>query len=135
MSLIIWNDSLSVGINSIDDQHKKLVQMLNTLYDALEQNHGKDVIQEIFEGLTIYTNKHFAYEEELFTEYNYPESASHIADHDTLIEEVMALKEKLENGDKKINIKVMSFLKEWLTNHILKTDMACSAFLKSKGVN
>ncbi len=134
MSLISWSEQLSVGIDSIDDQHKKLINMINALDDALAEGRADDVLQKIFDGLTVYTVKHFSYEEDLFALYNYPETQDHNKEHQALIEEVKSLQKKMKEGDFMIGIEVMSFLKLWLTNHILKTDMAYAPYLKMKGV-
>ena len=73
MPLIEWTDELSVGIESIDEQHKKLVNMINALNDAMLTNSSNELLGTIFTGLAAYTQKHFAYEENMFAEYNYPD--------------------------------------------------------------
>ncbi len=77
MPLIQWSDNLSVGIASIDEQHKKLLNMINVLSDALANGQANEVLVQIFDGLAVYTVKHFAYEEELFSKYGYEESEAH----------------------------------------------------------
>jgi len=134
MSLITWSAQLSVGIDSIDEQHKKLINMINALNDAIADGSAKTIMQNIFDGLTVYTEKHFGYEEQLFAQYGYVESAAHKAEHAALLKQVNELKIKMEGGDFMIGIEVMAFLKEWLTNHIMRTDMAYTEFLISKGV-
>lgn len=135
MSLISWSSQLSVGIDSIDEQHKKLVNMINALNDAISEGRSKDIMQKIFDGLAVYTTKHFAYEEDLFAQHGYAQSAAHQAEHNALLAQVGELKTKMDEGDFMIGIEVMAFLKDWLTNHILKTDMAYKDFLVAKGVN
>lgn len=134
MALITWTDELSVGIDSIDTQHKKLINMINSLNDALENGSANYVIHKIFDGLAVYTIVHFNYEEKLFEQYGYENSAEHKEEHAELKEQVIELQKKMEDGNFMISIELLSFLKSWLTNHILKTDMAFSEFLISKGV-
>lgn len=134
MPLIQWNAQLSVGINSIDDQHKKLINMINALNDALAEGQADDILVKIFDGLAVYTVKHFGYEEELFAQHGYAESQVHKNEHDALIKQVIELQQKMNDGSFMIGIEVMAFLKEWLMNHILKTDMEYTQFLVSKGV-
>ena len=55
MPLMEWTDKLSVGVPSIDAQHKKLVSMANTLYDAMKAGHGKEILDETLAGLINYT--------------------------------------------------------------------------------
>ena len=134
MPLIQWNDQLSVGINSIDEQHKKLINMINALNNALAEGQANEVLAKIFDGLAVYTVKHFGYEEELFAQYGYTESQAHKNEHQALIKQVQSLRQKMIDGDFMISVEVMVFLKEWLTHHILKTDKAYSRFLVAKGV-
>ena len=135
MSLIQWSDQLSVGIPSIDEQHQKLVNMANTLNDALTAGQANEVLEKVFRGLVVYTQKHFGYEEELFAKHGYPASDAHRAEHDALRRQVGELQAKLDGGNFMIGVEVMSFLKGWLTNHILKSDKAYTGFLTSKGVS
>ena len=134
MALITWSDEFSVGVPSIDEQHKKLVNMINGLNDSLEKGEANEMIVKIFNGLAVYTQKHFAYEEELFAEHGYPAQASHKQEHDDLINQVVELKKKLDAGDFMIGAELMSFLKKWLTNHILGSDKQYSGFLVQHGV-
>jgi hemerythrin len=59
MALITWNDSLSVKVAEIDEQHKKLIAMINELNDAMRLGKGKDVLGKIVNGLVTYTTTHF----------------------------------------------------------------------------
>jgi len=134
MPFIQWNETLSIGIDSIDEQHKTLVDMINSLSDALEKGETNDVLQKIFNGLADYTVSHFGYEEELLEQCGYTESEAHKNEHKALYNQVRHLQKKLENGDFTISVELMSFLKGWVTNHILKTDKAYAPFLITQGV-
>jgi hemerythrin-like metal-binding protein len=127
--------SLSVGIDSIDEQHKKLVNMINALNDAMLTNSSHELLGKIFTGLAAYTHKHFAYEENMFAEYGYSDSEEHKRQHNELIAQVVELKENfIKNPQGTINTDLMLFLKRWLTNHIMRTDKEYAEFLISKGV-
>lgn len=135
MPLIQWSADLSVGIESIDEQHKKLVNMINALNDAMLTGSSNEILGKIFTGLTAYTQKHFAYEERMFAEYGYADSAKHKRQHSELIAQVVELKQNfIENPQETITADLMLFLKRWITNHIMKTDKAYTEFLLSKGV-
>ena len=135
MPLIQWNNELSVGINSIDEQHKILVNMINALNEAMISGQTKQILAEILDGLAAYTVNHFGYEEDLFAQYGYSQSQAHINEHNSLMEQVKNLQSKMDNGDFMISVEVMIFLKGWLINHILKTDKAYAEFLRDKGVS
>ena len=135
MPLIEWTAELSVGIDSIDEQHKKLVNMINALNDAMLTNSSHELLGKIFTGLAAYTQKHFAYEENMFAEYGYADSEEHKRQHNELIAQVIELKEKfIANPQRTMSADLMLFLKRWLTNHIMRTDKEYSEFLISKGV-
>ncbi len=135
MPLIEWTPQLSVGINSIDEQHKKLINMINALNEAMLIGSSNELLGKIFSGLAAYTQKHFAYEENMFAEFGYTDSQEHKRQHNELMAQVIDLKEKfIENPQGTMSADLMLFLKRWLTNHIMKTDKEYTAFLLSKGV-
>jgi len=135
MPLIEWTAQLSVGIDSIDEQHKKLINMINALNDAMLTDSSNELLGKIFTGLAAYTQKHFTYEEDMFAEYGYSNSKEHKRQHDELITQVLELKERfIENPQGTISADLMLFLKRWLTNHIMRTDKEYTEFLLSKGV-
>jgi len=133
MALIQWTDELSVQIDSIDAQHKKLVDIINAMHEAMQVGKANDFMRRILADLTAYTQDHFAYEERLFKRHGYAQAAVHHDSHAILIEQLKELQGQMEQG-RAISIKVFSFLKKWLSEHILKEDRQYSQFLRSHGV-
>jgi hemerythrin len=133
MPLIQWCNELSVGISSIDEQHKKLINLINILDSSFVEGKANDVLADIFDELTTYTIKHFGYEEELFAQYDYAEYKTHKDEHEELIKQVLKLQKKNIDGDFLISLEVLVFLKNWLLNHIMKTDKAYASFLIDEG--
>jgi len=132
--LIKWDDDFSVGIETADTHHKKLISMINTLHEAMVKGESDDIVAKILSALIVYTDKHFEYEENLFLTHNYPKYEEHKEEHDELIRQVKELNHKLIYYKTSLSIEVMNFLKEWLTNHIQVTDKAYTEFLNSRGV-
>ena len=132
MALIVWNDSFSVGIKQIDDQHRKLLGLVNSLFDAMKEGKGKDIMGDILTDLITYTVFHFSTEEIYFKKYRYPDSSKHKQEHRYLTEKATDLKEKFDKGEAIITVEVMQFLKDWLNNHILRTDRQYSPYLNGK---
>jgi methyl-accepting chemotaxis protein len=132
--LIRWSQNLSVGINSIDEQHKVLVNLINELYKQMHAGFGKEAVGKTLGRLVDYTAKHFKYEEKIFAEHNYSEQKAHRQVHDKLVGQVVAFQEEFTRGEKDVSLELMEFLKEWLLTHIKKTDMAYSSYLRSRGV-
>lgn len=122
MPLITWTDSFSVKVAEIDTQHKKLVEMINKLYDAMKVGKSKDVMGEILNNLISYTATHFKTEEKYFDLYNYFEKETHKAEHKEFVETVTKFKADFDSGNATISIELMNFLKDWLTKHINGTD-------------
>lgn len=129
-----WGDIYKTGIPSIDEQHYQLFNLVNRLYSAWKGNKSKAEIANAFDGLIDYTAKHFGYEEELFKKYGYPEESSHVAIHKDLVNQALSFKQRFDKGEDVVNIELMNFLKNWLSNHILRTDKKYGTFLLSKGV-
>jgi hemerythrin len=135
MALIEWSDSMSVKIPSIDEQHKKLIAMVNTLHEGIAKGNSKEVLVDVFDGLAEYTVEHFGYEEKFFKEFDYEDSEKHISEHQDLVQQVVELKQKLDNEEGfMFGLEVMDFLKNWLTEHIMGSDMDYSSFFVSKDV-
>lgn len=134
MALITWNEQLSVNIGKIDLQHKKLVELINRLCDAMQQGKGKEALGNVLSELKDYTVYHFNTEEKLFQEHGYPRYQLHKKEHDDLTKQVEELKDKFDKGDIMITIKVLNFLKDWLNQHITGSDKIYTPFLNSKGI-
>ena len=135
MEFIKWDDDLSVHIASIDQQHEKLILMVNGFFDAAVVRKKKDeALGGLLDGLTAYTLQHFATEEELFRKFSYPDADEHKAEHRALIEKVTGLKERFSNDRSILSVEIMNFLKGWILNHIKVIDAKYSGFLKEKGV-
>jgi len=135
MAFINWDDSFSVNVKEIDAQHKKLVNMLNELYDAMRQGKGKEILGKTISGLIEYTDVHFKTEEKYFDKFGYPETEQHKKEHSDFVQKVLDFKKDFESGKLTLTVKVMNFLKEWLQNHIKGSDKKYSAFFNEHGLS
>jgi len=134
MSLINWSDNLSVNIKGLDNQHKKLVNMINELHDAMKQGKSSTVLTKILFEMVAYTKIHFKSEEELFEKYNYPEKIKHKKEHDMFVQKVNEFMNEYKSGKTNLSFELMNFLTKWLTNHIQVSDKAYSSFLNNNGI-
>jgi len=134
-SILEWNDSLKVNIRQIDEHHKQLVSYINELYRAMKGGKPRQVSGKILGDLINYTAYHFQYEEGLFDQYGYPETVQHKELHKKLVAKVVDFQKQFEQGDSKLEMSLMEFLKDWLVNHIMKTDKRYVAFLHEQGVS
>lgn len=132
MPLLEWSDTLSVGFAEMDEDHKKLVEMVNHLNDVVERGESGEVVEDILEELVSYTQWHFRHEERLMQEYEYQGLFNHKKEHEDLTAQAVELFEKYQSGDSEVPRMMLPFLKGWLTEHILGTDKKTGAFLAAQ---
>lgn len=132
MPLIKWSDTFSVNIQSIDEQHLKLFNMINELNVAIKENREKEEIGIILKELVAYTKSHFAYEENLMVKNNYSGYKWHKAIHDELIIEVKQIENRFEEGQNIVAQELLNFLVKWLVEHIGGVDKQYSPIISHK---
>jgi hemerythrin-like metal-binding protein len=122
--LITWSDRYDVGNEQLNQQHQKLIQLINVLYAARKSHREAEFLLKVVKELHEYARYHFEQEEALLTACLYPKLAEHRAEHDEFrqwlgrIERAMTL----EKSEKVITEDVMNYLKSWLNSHILISD-------------
>jgi hemerythrin-like metal-binding protein len=126
-----WNDSYSVKVDAMDDQHKQLFKIIDELHTAMRSGKGKDVAGNLLRRLVDYTIQHFAAEEKLLEQKKYPGLTAHQAEHRALTHKVIAFKNDFEAGKASITPELMNFLQNWLTNHIQTVDQKYGEFMNS----
>ena len=127
-----WTDSMSVGIEKIDAQHRKLLDVINDLHDAAQVGKGAEVRDALFQELAEYVGTHFGTEEELMREHLYPDLDSHKRAHDGFTAKVLGFRQKSGGGD--ISDDVLVFLKDWIVNHDILIDRKLGVYLNERGV-
>lgn len=135
MSFITWNDSYSVGVVLIDNQHKRLINIINELSDAMGAGKGKDVLGKVLQELIQYVNTHFKTEEDYMVKYSYPEYEAHRYEHEKLTDEIKRFYEDFNAGRALLTIQIMNFLRNWLMDHIVVKDKKFGKFLNEKGMH
>jgi len=132
MDYISWDDSFLVGVEVFDNDHKYLVKLINNLHSGLMAGFGVSEMTFILDDLVRYTNVHFGREEALMRKHAYPDYEEHRGAHADLVRKLLDFQSQLASGKKVFSIELMSFLKDWLLTHILKTDMRYSGFFKQR---
>ena len=132
MSFFVLSDKYSTGIQSVDNDHRRLVEMIDQLYSAMSKGEAKETIQEIVAGLVEYSNVHFKREEDLMLKFGYPELEQHKILHKSFTERVKGYQEKIDSGVLNISIDVIVFLRDWLISHIQYVDMKFVDSIKRK---
>ncbi len=123
MSLLKWSNFFSVGVDDIDEQHKKIVQMLNDMYDGISDCQGNEATNRVLPELLEYTRQHFSFEEEYMKELSFPGYSEHIQKHSELTDQVQQLCDDLKNNIDVNQLELAVFLVDWLKEHIMDEDM------------
>jgi len=131
---LTWKDSYSVGIESIDNDHKKLLHLINNLQTAIDYKTDKLFERQTLDEVLDYTKYHFRREEGLMENNGYPDFVPHKKKHEEMIEKVNDYVQAYEKGESDAIESLLTYLKSWLINHINGTDQEYSEFLISKGV-
>ncbi|MEO0234504.1 MAG: bacteriohemerythrin [candidate division WOR-3 bacterium] len=118
-----WNDNLKTGNEKIDEQHKKLIEMINLLYTSMKKGEGKNVLEKLLKELLDYTQYHFETEEKFFNNIKEKNFDKHIKEHNNFTFKIKEFKIRFESGEKFFTIELLNFLKDWLLNHIRKVDI------------
>jgi hemerythrin len=124
MALMEWTPSLSVNVKVFDEHHQHLFDLLNTLHDSMRVGKGREVIDEILSSLADYTQRHFSAEEAVLKKTNYAGLSSHLVEHKKFIATVARLQKQSRDGVGSQTHEVVTFLQDWLKNHIMKSDRA-----------
>jgi hemerythrin len=134
MALFEWTDNYSVNVRQLDQQHEKLVDMINELYDAIKRGEDQTILRETLKKLLDYTAYHFVTEERLLQQNGYTQLDKHREEHNVLSWRVLDLRSRHESGEGVQASEVLDFLTGWLKNHIMNSDKKYGTFLNSKGV-
>lgn len=122
MVLFEWDNKYVIGINEVDEQHKRLVQLINELHEAMSEGRGKEETRNVLMKLMDYSMYHFRTEEELMDRHGYNELVHHQTQHLSFVDKVKELTRRHDEGEFMISIETIEFLKEWLSSHILVSD-------------
>jgi hemerythrin-like metal-binding protein len=134
MPLIQWSGALSVNVKEIDEQHMRLIKMINAMVNAMQSGGGKNRLEETLSEMVHYAEEHFATEEKYFKKFGYPDAEAHVAEHQRFIDDVTTFQKEYNAGTQGLSIKILAFLSDWLRNHILGTDKKYGPFFNEKGL-
>jgi len=121
--LIEWGPDYKIGLDLIDSQHEVLIDLINQLYSAFVDGTTSMVLGTILQKLVDYTEFHFGEEEHIFAEIGYQEQESHVEKHRSFVDKINKYKADFDKGEFTVGQSLLDFLKDWLVEHILKTDV------------
>jgi len=134
METIIWKNEFSVGVQEMDDQHKKLIAMINRLIAEQHTLTDPKTIAELLTDMTDYAQVHFRAEEYLMAEYGYDRKSQQEEQHKSFIEKTISFFSVSDLGPNILSEALLDYLSIWLVNHILNEDMKYKVFFRNKGL-
>jgi hemerythrin len=134
MAVIEWNEDLNVGIDSIDEQHRQLIKLINDLHEVIRDQNPSSEVAKVLEALVAYVDFHFADEERLIAAAHYPDLDAHRDLHQWLRGQVMAyVDDYTANPRAVMAAELFEFLSDWLICHIMSEDMRFRPWLEPNG--
>jgi hemerythrin-like metal-binding protein len=135
MEKINWSPKYSVGVEIIDEQHKRLVLMLNRLIGSKEATTNSEIVSDVITQMTKYAEDHFKLEEDLMAEFGFPLLDQHRQSHDKYRKKVVDLCTAVLLDVPIVPQVMLNYLVKWWENHILHEDMEYKSFFKKNGIH
>jgi hemerythrin-like metal-binding protein len=126
---LVWDNTLSVQVTEIDEDHRRLIDLFNLLKHSVVEGDSETYIDAVMEELITCTVWHFRHEERLMLKHDYKGFEEHKKEHQELIESAIDLQQKIQKNGTKISNEDIKYLEHWLTGHILSTDMDLGSYL------
>ncbi len=124
---IVWEDKYKVGYKKIEDQHLELIEIINDLYDCMDNQNSEDELlksefKKALRKTVDYVSYHFSYEEKIMQAIEYNKMSEHSAYHREFAQTIYNYIKSYENGSLDAINNLVQYLKDWFLNHILVTD-------------
>lgn len=134
MAFLTWGSRYSIGIQTIDTQHKGLFDSLNDLHAAMMKGQGQELAGPILQRLVKYTHEHFAAEESMLAAAKYPQLDQHRINHRDFTKKVAEFVTRFERGEATSTVELLTFLRDWLAAHIQVEDSKYSPWMTERGM-
>lgn len=131
MAIFTWDDSIALGIPTIDEQHKALFGWINSLNEAVKNGDSTEVVGEVIWNLITYVSEHFRAEERLMLSINYPGLAAHRTEHDQFVERLREIQVEYIDGHE-MGESILDLMVDWLVCHIKGTDQGYNRFIQQQ---
>ena len=135
MAFISWNEEMNVGVAAVDDDHQKMVGLINQLYDGMQEGRDRESISVLLDHLVECCQNHFAAEDALLEKADYLDAAIHAREHKETAAWAAKTREQFRDGTiSTISPEMLVYIKDWLFDHILDSDKLFGPYLNSKGI-
>ena len=132
MAFMEWSDKYVLGLSEVDEQHKNLFMLVNKMHDLVVNGDDQSTVGKVLDELIDYTVEHFATEEKLFKQNEYPDYANHKREHDDLTQQVLDLQENFREKKVTLSFDLLDFLHNWLNEHTTNSDLEYATYAKSR---
>ncbi|MBL0161229.1 MAG: hemerythrin family protein [Bryobacterales bacterium] len=132
MAFVNWKEEFSVRVPEIDMQHRRLLDIINKLHEAMHMGGKPEALKTVSDELVSYTRYHFGYEEQMLARAGYRGLEEHKRKHRAMVAQVEGFAAEITSGKASVSIKLMAFLKDWLSRHIMETDQQYATYLAGR---
>jgi hemerythrin len=134
MAYLEWDQSYSVDVHYIDEQHKVLFKLINDFYERLKNEEAPDILYQLLKGLEDYSYIHFTSEERNMSAFQFPGYLEHKKEHDAFLAFIDEKMKKLKSEKSVLSVGITDYLKTWIKKHVLGTDTLYSATFHEHGL-
>ena len=137
-TIVTWSSSYSVGVKTIDDQHKKLIKLTNKLFAScmagnervrLFKYSSNSIFLKVIHEAVDYVSYHFGAEEKIMEKVNYPEYMMHKQEHSSFVHEILGKVDEFKAGKNNAPLSFVHYLKDWVLQHIAVSDKKLGTYL------
>lgn len=132
MAYFEWAEDMAIDDGPIDEDHKKLVDLVNELHTATSEGRGQEVVEKVMTELITYTKAHLEREEQIMESLHFPNLANHRIGHNHFAEKLRTLQAKYEAGSMTVASQLSTVLRDWLSLHIRRSDKEIKVFLQKR---
>jgi hemerythrin-like metal-binding protein len=129
-----WSSAFNIGVPRIDRQHQRLAELLNEFHGSCSLPGPDCAVYPVLNALVRYAEEHFRGEEALMEETRYPESLRQKREHEKFAFAIFAFNERLQARGAEVAEEALSFVKNWLLDHILQMDRKMGDYLRDRGI-
>lgn len=129
MALLSWSDAYAIGNALIDSEHRELFRLVNAFHDHWQEKRDQRSIAPLLNQLVAYAEMHFQHEEGIMGDAGYPKLPEHRRGHEAMVDTIFRLCKALEQGDERVEMDTVKFIKNWLLDHIVSNDYLFRDFL------
>lgn len=122
MTLIAWKDEFSVGVESVDQEHREMIELINGLDNAMAEDADCTTVVSTLGEIYAKISAHFALEEKIMRDADYGEFASHKEDHEQLLDSLLTIIDNVDDDGRYDRSELSSGLDHWFTDHFRTHD-------------